>query len=104
MSLYGNIYDRAKEFKHTSNSQWKYLTLFPVYHLLSDRLLWWKEPILASYPFPLIISQLELGVPVVEVVMQKLVIFIKKKKGTCCGFFVSYIHTLFNSPQGAFQN
>ena len=28
-SLYGNIYDRSKEWKNTSNSQLKYLTLLP---------------------------------------------------------------------------
>ena len=29
----------------------KFHTLLQVYRLLSDRLLCWKEPILASYPF-----------------------------------------------------
>ena len=63
-----------------------------------------KRTHFSELSIPLIILQLELGLPVVEVVMQKLVIFITKKKGMCSEFFVSYLQTLFNSAQGIFQN
>ena len=50
--MYGNIHDRSKEEKKNVKFSSKIPPLTSTaYHLLSDRLLWWKEPILVSCPF-----------------------------------------------------